>query len=87
MGMRENLELHIDELILHGFPQGDLHRIGSAVENELARLLEESGIPESLTTRGGAENIDAGAFEVSGNSMPDAVGSQVARAVYRGLSK
>ena len=43
-----NIELHIEELVLHGFEPGDRHRIGEAIERELARLFAEQGTPPSL---------------------------------------
>jgi len=48
----KNIELHIEELVLHGLSPGDRYRIGEAVEQELTRLLADQGVPESLE-RGG----------------------------------
>ena len=31
-----NIELHIEELVLHGFDAKDKHQIGTAVQDELA---------------------------------------------------
>ncbi|HWT02997.1 MAG TPA: hypothetical protein VN256_22290 [Pyrinomonadaceae bacterium] len=80
-----NIDLHIEELVLHGFAPADRHRIGEAIERELARLFAEEGVPTGLA--GGAESpsLDAGAFHVAANSGAEAVGEQVARAVYGGL--
>ena len=36
-----NLNLHIEELVLHGFAPGDRYRIGEAVQQELTRLFAE----------------------------------------------
>ena len=44
----ENVELHIEELVLRGFAPGDRYRIGEAVERELAHLFSEQGTPPSL---------------------------------------
>lgn len=81
-----SVELHIEELVLHGFAPGDRYRIGEAVERELFRLMTERGVPPSLAG-GDASILDAGEFIVERNSAPEEIGLQVARAVYGGLSK
>ena len=81
----KNIELNIEELVLHGFSPGDRYRIGEAVEQELTRLLADRGVPKSMEHGGEVASMDGGAFEVAPGSRPDVVGSQVARAVYGGL--
>jgi hypothetical protein len=80
-----NVELHIEELVLHGFAAADRYRIGEMVERELARLFAEEGIPATLAGGLEAPHLDAGAFHVAANSKAEAVGAEVARAVYGGL--
>ena len=82
----ENVELHIEELVLRGFAPGDRHRIGEAVERELARLFDEQGVPTSLPWASDVARLDGGAFEVAHGSKSEAVGVQVAQAIYGGLS-
>jgi hypothetical protein len=81
------VELHIGELVLHGFAPGHPGRIGAAVEAELARLLAERGVAPSLARGGATADLDAGSFEVEPSSRADVVGQKVARAVYGGLSR
>jgi len=81
----KNIELNIDELVLHGFLPGDRYRIGEAVERELTRLLADRGVPESLERGGEIGHVDGGAFEVAPGSRAQVVGAQVAKAVYGGL--
>jgi hypothetical protein len=83
----ENVELHIEELVLRGFASGDRYRIGEAVERELARLLDEQGVPLSLAQGSEVERLDGGAFKVASGSKPEAIGAQVAQAIYGGLSR
>lgn len=85
--MRPRVELHIEELVLEGFSPGDRYRIGAAVEAELARLLEERGVPGSLKSGREIEGINGGSFEVAPGSRAETVGSQVAKAVYGGLRR
>ncbi len=82
----QNVELHIEELVLRGFAPGERHRIGEAVERELVRLLDEQGVPPSLAQGSAVEALDCGAFEVSHGSKSETVGVQVAQAIYGGLS-
>ncbi len=85
--MRHAVELHIEELVLHGFAPQDGHRIGAAVEAELARLFAEPGMPPSLANGGEIAHLDGGAFEAATGSGAEAIGGQVAQALYGGLSR
>ena len=80
-----NVELHIEELVLHGFAPGDRYRIGEAVELELQRLLAEQGAPNLFDGNVELARIDAGAFNVEPNTKSELIGAQVAQAVYEGM--
>ncbi len=84
---RRHIELEIEQLVLHGFPPADQHRIGEAVRTELTRQLAEHGAPKSLGRSGRITRLDAGSFDVTPGSRADTVGVQVARSVYRGLKR
>ncbi len=79
------IELRIEELVLHGFAPGDRHRIGEAVERELARLLVERGLPTGLARGADLSRHDGGSFAVAPGAGAEAIGARVARAVYGGL--
>lgn len=81
------LRLHIEELIIDGAIAGDRTRIARAIERELRRLIAERGVPEVLSRSGTMPRLDGGHFQVAPGSRPDAVGRQVARSVYRGMSR
>ena len=83
------LELDIEELVLHGFSPGDRHRIGEAVERErgLTRLLADRSVPQLLERGREIANMDGGAFEVVTGSRAEVVGAQVAKAVYGRLRR
>lgn len=89
------VELHIEELVLHGFERGDRHAIADAVERELSRLLAEQFSAESIPPAfsgdegitGSGAHLDAGAFQLASNARPDAVGVQIAQTVYGGLTR
>jgi hypothetical protein len=81
------LELHIEELVLHGFAPGDRYQIGEAVEHELARLFAEQGAPGWLAEGGEIGRVDGGAFEMTPGSKAGTIGTQVAHAIHGGLTK
>lgn len=82
-----NVELHIDEIVLHGFAHRDRYVIHEAIQSELTRLIAENGLPSSSRQGGDAARLDAGAVTVQKGMPPDAIGRQVAYAVYRGLGQ
>ena len=82
-----NVELHIEELVLHGFAPGDRYRIGDAVERELSLLFAEQGTPPSLARGGDIGRLDGGSFEAKPGSGAETIGIRAARAVYGGLGR
>ena len=85
--MRANVELNIEELVLHGFSPGDRLRIGDAVQRELVRLFSEQGVSPSFVREADTEKVDGGSFHVASGSRVEVVGAQVARSVYGGLTR
>ena len=84
--IRPSLDLRIEELALHGFAHSDHYQIGEAVERELVRLFAEQGVPQSLMKGGELPNLSLGSFQVRQGAKTEAIGAQVAQAVYRGES-
>jgi len=82
-----NVNLRIDELVLHSFPPGDRYRIAAALEAELARLLMVQGVPPGLASGGAFPVLDAGSFHVAPGARPQQIGTQIAQALFGGLSR
>jgi len=82
-----NIELHIDELVLHGLPARDRRQIADAMQHELTRLFAERGTSPALANRGEVRHLDGGSFQVARGAKPNSVGAQVAQAVYGGLNR
>ncbi len=80
------IELHIEELVLHGFDARDRHRIGDAVQRELTRLFGEPLDRTPLRTTN-ADSLDAGEFKVEPSARPERVGYAIARAIHDRLTK
>ena len=83
---QRKIEFHIDEIVLHGFPSGDRHRIGGAIEQELIRLVREQRWATLSPTGEEHERLNGGAFNVVPGSKPETTGAQIAQAVYSGLA-
>lgn len=81
-----NIDLHIDKLVLHGFSPHDRHRIGGAVERQLTRILSEQGIPSSLPHGREHSHLDGGKFNAVPNAKAEVIGSQVAQSVYKSMN-
>jgi hypothetical protein len=85
--MTPDIDLDIDELVLHGFAPADGEQIGAAIRHELARLVAEQGLPAGLGTGAAIPRLDGGAFQVAAGATTDTIGAQVAHAVYGGLAR
>ncbi len=81
------VELHIEELVLQGFAPGDRYRIADSLGHALERLFLNRGIPPGLAEDGEVEAINAGSLGVVPHAKPEAIGDQVAQAVYEGLTR
>ena len=81
----QSLEVHIEELVLHGFAPGDRRSIGDAVERELTRLLVEQGVPLLFAQDSEVKGLDAGRFAVAEEARGGTIGAQIAQAVYGGI--
>ncbi|HET6976762.1 MAG TPA: hypothetical protein VFI24_10595 [Pyrinomonadaceae bacterium] len=86
----QSVELHIEELVLHGFAAGDRHAIAAAVERELSRLLmvqfAAHGLPRSFAENSEQARLDAGTFNVAPSANSEAIGGQIAQTVHQGLN-
>jgi hypothetical protein len=82
-----SVELHIEELVLHGFPPSDRDRIGDALQRELTRLFTEEPAPPALAQSAAIDRLNGGTFQIPASPRPEATGFQVARAVYGGLKQ
>ncbi len=80
-----NIELRIDQLILHGFSPADRYPIADTVRGELERLFATEGVPPTLAQGGAIPTLDGGDFELTQNMSAQAIGVQVAQTVYGAL--
>ena len=76
------IEVHIEELILHGFDPADRWRIGDALQKELRGFLAANGVPSSWLSS--PERIEAGSISSASLTRPAQSGAEIAGAAYRG---
>jgi hypothetical protein len=72
------IELHIEELVLHGVPEADREAIGHALQDRLTALLAAHS-PEWRDR----PRVDAGRFLPG--ATPRQIGERIATAVHQGL--
>ena len=83
----QSFEIHIEELVLHGFSPGDRYRIAEGVEREITRLLLDRGHPSGLSKDRDIGRLDAGSFHVGSEDKPEVIGARAAQLIYEGFMK
>jgi hypothetical protein len=78
MNPRE-IEVHIEELVLHGFPRSERWQIADAIENELRERLAKDGVPAAWQSS--PRQLDAGSIKSNTHAR---LGAKIARAVHGG---
>jgi hypothetical protein len=78
MNPRE-IEVHIEELVLHGFPRSARWQIADAIGNELRARLTRDGIP--VAWQSSPRQLDAGSIKSSAQA---GLGAKIARAIHGG---
>ncbi len=85
--MKPNIDLHIDRLVLEGLGALNRAAVSAAVQAELARLFAEEGAGAGLHRSGRTPRLDGGSFQVASGAGAEAVGRQVANAIYGGMNR
>jgi len=83
----QTVDLHIDELVLDGLDGVDPSHVDFVVQRELVRLLRDRGVP--LSWQQGDESaarLNGGTFTVSSGLPTNALGAQIAQAIYTSFS-
>jgi hypothetical protein len=82
--MARRLEVHIEELALHGFAGVDRRRIGDALQAELERQFAGRDLP-SFGDKGVSIARLSCAFKSVPGAPPKNIGADLARSLHRGL--
>ena len=81
MNPRE-IDVHIEELVLHGFEPANRWLIADALERELHELLTAKGLPPQWLSS--PERIEAAKISSSSLTKSERAGVEIAAATYRG---
>jgi hypothetical protein len=76
----KRVHLHIERLVLDGFPALNREVIGTAVERELHQLLARDGIGAAQS--GNLPQVNGGKFTLARLPTASGVGAQIGRAVH-----
>lgn len=79
------IEVHIEELVLHGFDPANPWRIADALQQELRGLLAARGIPSLWLSN--PEQIEGGRISSASLTKPERTGAEIAGAAYRGAMR
>jgi plasmid stabilization system protein ParE len=82
-----DIDLHIEELVLHGYTPSEARRAGAALQTKLGRLLSGRGLPKSLAASAEIPKIDTGQVRHPAAVGPEATGVEIARAIHGGLNR
>jgi hypothetical protein len=85
MGIPHNIDVRIENLVLHGFDNADATRIGESLERKLTSLLSKGGLPALLSQDGDYMRLDGGQFTLPHEREPEVIGAGVAQAVIGGI--
>jgi hypothetical protein len=72
------LEIHIEELVLHGFPHLDSTVVGEALRQEIEQVFPSPGLHS-------VDHIDGGTFSLDRNDGSRAIGQRIAGVVARAV--
>jgi hypothetical protein len=81
---KANLRLTIEHLVLPDLPPSQRLRVVEIVEQELGRLWAERGMPTAMV--GESSTLGAARIEVAAGADAQAMGRQVAHAIYTKLT-
>ena len=85
-GLEYSVDLHIEELMLHGFAPGDRRQIGDSFEAEMNRLLTDTDISPSFLKSGEIALSNELEFDLASNASPESIGRQIARVIFRSFN-
>jgi hypothetical protein len=78
------IEIHIDELVLHGFSPHERARIGDAVERTLVDRLSTVSL---ATADAATDRVDAGSITIASGSSTSAIGGAIAGAIATAVGR
>lgn len=84
-----NIQLNIERLVLDGInlTNRERQRLGAGLTAELERRLAADGLAAAMLAGGALPSLPGGAFEWKPGQEPEALGAQIAGAIYEGIGR
>ncbi len=80
------VEVHIEELVLHGFPAAGRQDLAEALGRELQRRFSGNALPPAWESGLEIESINAGEFVTSVRAPSSQTGADLARTLWDGFN-
>lgn len=80
----QDVEIHIEELVLHGVDVSDRAALGEALQRELQRLVAEQGIPTLLASPERFQRWSPAPLTLDAGMKPDQLGARLAWTLHQG---
>lgn len=84
--MKKQIEINIDELVLHGFTPSDGRSIGEALQPALMQAFNDQPVAGTLNQSADIHFVDGGSFTVKQNSRPAQVVSAISNSIHASLA-
>jgi len=86
MDGRSSIDVAIEHLVLDGFEPQQSQAIAATLQEKLASLIEEKGLPGEFQASIQAGRLDAGTINLPEGASPAQMGTQIAEAIFNHLS-
>lgn len=83
---RSTVDIAIEHLVLDGFEPQQSQAIAATLQEKLASLIEERGLPGEIQGSIQAGKLDAGSINLPEGASPAQMGTQIAEAIFNRLS-
>ncbi|MFP2930340.1 hypothetical protein ACLESO_35120 [Pyxidicoccus sp. 3LG] len=80
----QDIEIHIEELVLHGVDVADRHALAEALQRELQALVASEGIQTLMSDPDRFSRWSPGPLTVEPGMKSEQLGSQLARTLHGG---
>jgi hypothetical protein len=78
------IEVHIEELVLHGVAPAERHAVADALQRRLESLVARHGVSALLSRQETTALQSAGPITLAPGARPQQMGAQIAETVHRG---
>jgi hypothetical protein len=81
----KRLVVHVERLVLNGFPRCEPAVLAESLQRELARRLSGSGAAALIARRSRVAHVAVPALQLPASVQPAQIGLQLARGIARGI--